>query len=56
MSRTISILAVILAVIMGVLALALPAKNIETVVVMAKFFDVMLPVLGVGALLKYLMK
>lgn len=54
--QLIATLAVIVALIMGALAVALPPDRLHVVIFIAKFFDVMLPILGVGALVKYLMK
>jgi len=45
---------VIIAIIMGILAVVMPPEHIDFVIIVAKFFDVMLPVLAVGALFKYL--
>jgi hypothetical protein len=45
---------VIIAVVMAVLACALPADKVGQLLIVAKFFDVMLPILGAGALIKYL--
>ncbi len=45
---------VIIAVLMGILACALPADQVGHLLIVAKFFDVMLPILGAGALIKYL--
>lgn len=43
-----------IAVLMAILASVLPPEQIDYVIVVSKFFDVMIPVLAVGALLKYL--
>jgi hypothetical protein len=51
---TIAIVAI--ALLMALLASVLPPEQIDYVIVISKFFDVMLPVLAVGALLKYLCK
>jgi hypothetical protein len=45
---------VIIAVILGLLVNFLSPDHIEYIVPISKFFDAMLPVLAVGALLKYL--
>lgn len=49
-----TIVIVLIAVIMALLAIFLPPQHIEYLIVVSKFFDVMLPILAVGALLKYL--
>ena len=51
-----TIVFVAIAVLMALLAIFLPPEHIEYLIVVSKFFDVMLPVLAVGALLKYLCK
>jgi len=45
---------ILIAVLMAVLATILPPEHIDYVIVVSRFFDIMLPVLAVGALLKYL--
>jgi len=49
-----TVIIVLIAVVMALLAIFLPPQHIEYLIVVSKFFDVMLPVLAVGALLKYL--
>lgn len=43
-----------LAVVLGVLAAVLPPERIEDLFIVSKFFEVMIPVLAAGALIKYL--
>ena len=45
---------VILAVIVGVLSLVLSVESARYIVAIENFFGVMLPILAVGALVKYL--
>jgi hypothetical protein len=45
---------VIVAVIVGVMAISLPREEILRLVMFRDFFDVSLPILGFGALVKYL--
>lgn len=45
---------VVVAVIVGVLALALPREELVRLIMFRDFFDVSLPILGFGALVKYL--
>jgi len=45
---------VVFAVIIAVLAVALPPKHVAAIIVIENFFEVMIPILVVGALLKYL--
>lgn len=47
---------VLIALILAVLGVTLPPERIDFVVGISKFFDIMLPVLAVGALLKFLCK
>lgn len=44
------------AVILAFLAVVLPPEKINFLLVISRFFEVMLPILGVGALIKYLLK
>lgn len=52
--KIITILLVIVAVVLALAANLLPSDKVEYVIVVSRFFDIMLPVLGVAALLKYL--
>lgn len=45
---------VIVAVILGIMAVTWPQSRLSDIIYISRFFDVMLPVLAVGALLKYL--
>jgi hypothetical protein len=49
-------LIILIAVILAVLASVLPPEQLDYVIGISKFFDIMLPILAVGALLKYLCK
>lgn len=42
------------ALILAVLASVLPQQSLASLIYVSRFFDVMLPVLAVGALIKYL--
>lgn len=46
----------IIAVLLAIFAVALPAEKLSYVIVISRFFEVMIPVLAVGALFKYLCK
>lgn len=48
------IVIVIVAIIVGILGVVLPADRLHDLLIIVKFFDVMLPILAVGALIKYL--
>lgn len=52
--RAIGAIIVIIAVAMAVLVTVLPPEKVGYLVPVSRFFEVMIPVLGVGALLKYL--
>jgi hypothetical protein len=45
---------IVVALLVGVLALALPRDEIVRLIVFRDFFDVSLPILAFGALIKYL--
>jgi len=47
-------LIVLLAIIVGALALTLPREQIVRLIVFRDFFDISLPILAFGALIKYL--
>lgn len=47
-------LVVLIAVVVGVLALTLPGDQLVKLIVFRDFFDVTLPILAFGALVKYL--
>lgn len=49
-----SAIIVIIAVVIGILAIGLPPEKLDGVSKVYRFFDAMLPILGVGALIKYL--
>lgn len=54
MGKIISFLTIIIALTMATLASTLPLERLQSVVLALRFFESMLPVLGVGALVKYL--
>jgi hypothetical protein len=45
---------ILIALILAIAASVLPAEQLNVVIMVSRFFDVMLPVLGVGALIKYI--
>jgi len=47
-------LIVILAIVVGALTLAMPKEYLVRLIIFRDFFDVSLPILGFGALVKYL--
>lgn len=52
--RLFVILIVLISVIVGVLALTIPRDEIVKLIIFRDFFDVSLPILAFGALVKYL--
>ncbi len=52
--RVFVILIVLVAIVVGVLALTLPREEIVKLIIFRDFFDVSLPILAFGALVKYL--
>lgn len=53
-NKIIAALTVIIAVILAILAIALNPSQLKPIILISRFFEVMIPVLGVGALLRYL--
>ncbi|CAN5369866.1 hypothetical protein BH10PSE19_BH10PSE19_14170 [soil metagenome] len=49
-------LAIGVALVLAALAVVLPPEKINFLLVISRFFEVMLPILGVGALIKYLLQ
>lgn len=45
---------ILIALVIGILALALPREDIVKLIIFRDFFDVSLPILAFGALIKYL--
>lgn len=43
-----------LAVLMGILVLALPQEHLDILILVSRFFEAMIPILALGALIKYL--
>lgn len=46
-------LVLILAVVLGALVVNVSIESVDKVMMLIKFFDVMIPILAVGALIKY---
>jgi hypothetical protein len=47
---------VVIAILLAVLGITLPRNNLQTIIIITNFFDIMIPVLAVGALVNYLWK
>lgn len=52
--KVFSILVVAVAVLLAALYVVLPTERLQDIVYFVRFFDVMIPVLAVGALIKYI--
>ncbi|MEM1243376.1 MAG: hypothetical protein AAGG80_00990 [Pseudomonadota bacterium] len=52
----IGIVSIVIAVVVAILAVILSPANLKIVVILSRFFEVMIPFLAVGALIKYLLK
>lgn len=52
--KILAFVAVFVALALAILAVALPPANLAFVIIISRFFEVMIPVLAVAALLKYL--
>lgn len=53
-SRTFAIVFLILAVLMGIGVVVIPQDQLMYLVYVSRFIEVMIPILAVGALIKYL--
>ena len=54
MSKLWAFVVVLVAIVIAVLAIVLPQTSLKPIFVITTFFDVMIPILAVGALVKYL--
>jgi hypothetical protein len=52
--RLLAIIFIGLALLLAILASILPQDKLTSIIYISRFFDVMIPVLAVGALIKYL--
>ncbi len=52
-AKVFGIIIIVLAVVMGILASVVPVSHIMNVLLVMKFFNAMIPILAVGALIKY---
>lgn len=53
-SRVFAVIFVIVALLLAIVASVLPQDRLASIIYVTRFFDIMLPVLAVGALIKYL--
>jgi hypothetical protein len=49
-----AVIIIIIALLLAIFASVLPQEKLNGVIYITRFFDIMLPVLAVGALIKYL--
>ncbi len=54
MNTIFSVIILLVAVILAILTVSLPEDHLLKLISIFRFFDIMLPVLAVGALIKYL--
>jgi len=54
MSKVWAVIVVVFAIIIAILAVSLPQESMRPIFVITTFFDVMIPILAVGALIKYI--
>jgi hypothetical protein len=52
--RVMTLIFILVAIVLGILAVTTSRDAFTTVVMVSRFFEVMIPVLGVAALLKYI--
>ncbi len=53
-SKLWALVVVVFALVLAILALSLPQGGVAHIIKITAFFDVMIPILAVGALVKYL--
>lgn len=49
-------LIILIAIILAILGITLPRNHLPIIIIITNFFDIMIPVLAVGALVNYLWK
>jgi len=54
--KILTVVFILIALGLAISGSVLPPEHIDAVIMISKFFDIMLPVLAVGALIKYLCK
>lgn len=52
--RIFAIIFILIALLLAIFAFILPQEKLAAIIYISHFFDIMLPVLAVGALIKYL--
>ena len=55
MSKIFGVVVIAVAVLMAVLVTVMPVSKLHDVILLTRFFEAMLPILAVGALLKYIL-
>ncbi len=54
MCKVFSIIVIALGVVLGIIAALVPAESLSGLAFIPKFFEIFIPILGAGALIKYL--
>jgi hypothetical protein len=52
--KIVSTVVIVVALVLAIVVSVLPQQSLSYIIFVSRFFDVMLPILAVGALLKYL--
>jgi hypothetical protein len=52
--RVVSTVVIVVALVLAIVVSVLPQQSLTYIIFVSRFFDVMLPILAVGALIKYL--
>lgn len=55
-NRVFAIVVIAIALVLAIAATLMPPEKLANIIYVSRFFDVMLPVLAVGALIKYVVK
>ena len=53
-NKVFAVIIIVVALILAILATVWPQERLADIIYISRFFDVMIPVLAVGALIKYL--
>ena len=56
MRKLFGVIIVLLAIVIAVLGIFLPRTHLQWIIIITNFFDIMIPILAVGALIAYISK
>jgi hypothetical protein len=56
MRKLFAFIIVLIAIALAVLGITLPRNSLQSIIVITNFFDIMIPILAVGALVNYIWK